>query len=59
VAIVVCADKKLSRYDDDFYVLDCSASTQNILLAATALGIGSVWIGPIPIKRGLKMFLKF
>ncbi len=44
-AIVVCADKGLSRYEGDFWVLDCSASTQNILLAATALGIGSVWIG--------------
>lgn len=54
VAIVVCADKKLSRYEDDFWVLDCSASTQNILLAATALGIGSVWIGIYPNKKRIE-----
>ena len=24
---------------------DCSAATQNLLLAATALGLGAVWVG--------------
>ena len=32
-----------------FWVQDCSAATQNILLAATALGLGSVWVGVYPI----------
>ena len=27
---------------------DCGAATQNILLAATSLGIGSVWLGVYP-----------
>ena len=32
-----------------FWVQDCSAATENILLAATALGLGSVWVGVHPI----------
>jgi len=44
-AIVVCGD--LSKTNDagykDYWVQDCSAATQNILLAAEALGLGAVW----------------
>ena len=38
LAIVVCGDTTLSSY----WYLDCSAATQNILLAAEALGLGVV-----------------
>lgn len=41
-AIVVCGDTEISP---TFYVDDCAAATQNILLAATALGLGSCWCG--------------
>ncbi len=41
VAFAMCADPNTTR----FWVDDCSAATQNILLAATALGLGGVWIG--------------
>lgn len=34
---------------DKFWVQDCSAATENILLAATALGLGSVWVGIHPV----------
>ncbi|MFH1510484.1 MAG: nitroreductase family protein [Candidatus Woesearchaeota archaeon] len=37
--IIVCGQKS-----HDFTVIDCSAATQNILLAATAKGIGSCWV---------------
>jgi nitroreductase len=44
-AIVVCGD--LGRADDDwqrdYWIQDCSAASENILLAATAMGLGSVW----------------
>jgi len=33
----------------DFWVQDCSAAAENILLAATGLGLGAVWIGVHPI----------
>jgi len=29
----------------EWWIEDCSAATENILLAATALGLGSVWVG--------------
>ena len=47
-AIVVCADPKLSKYPYEMWVQDCSAATENILIAARCLGIGSVWLGVYP-----------
>ncbi|MBA7668233.1 5,6-dimethylbenzimidazole synthase [subsurface metagenome] len=43
VAIVVCCDVTLERSGLGFE--DCSAATQNILLAAHAKGLGAVWLG--------------
>ena len=34
--------------DSHHWVEDCSAATQNLLLAATALGLGSVWVAMYP-----------
>ena len=51
-AIVVAADAgdmDASKPGFDYWVQDCSAATQNILLAAKAMGIGSVWLGVHPI----------
>jgi nitroreductase len=31
-----------------FWVQDCSAATENLLLAVTALGLGAVWLGVYP-----------
>lgn len=44
-AIVVCGDKSrfLEGEDNELWVQDVSAASENILLAAHALGIGSVW----------------
>ncbi|AAB88993.1 MULTISPECIES: nitroreductase family protein [Archaeoglobus] len=53
-AIVVCADPKLSKYPYDMWVQDCSAATENILLAARCLGIGSVWLGVYPREERMK-----
>lgn len=41
-AILVCADLRLPE-DPDFRIQSCAAATQNVLLAAHALGLGSVW----------------
>ncbi|MDD3191243.1 MAG: nitroreductase family protein [Bacilli bacterium] len=35
----------------EYWVQDCSAAVENILLSATALGLGSVWCGLKPQKR--------
>jgi nitroreductase len=45
LVIVVCGDAKEA---EKYWVQDCSAATENILLAATALGLGSVWLGVHP-----------
>jgi nitroreductase len=46
-AIVICGDETLQN-GPGYYPLDCSAATQNILLAAHAKGYGAVWLGVEP-----------
>jgi nitroreductase len=49
-AIVVCGNMKLAMGGlKHHWDQDCSAALENILLAATALGLGSIWIGVYPI----------
>lgn len=43
-AITVCGNTHLCRNTKQMWVQDCSAAMQNIMLAATALNLGSVWI---------------
>ena len=45
MAIVVCGDTEVSA---SYWQQDCAAATENILLAARALGLGSVWLGVYP-----------
>ncbi len=48
-AIVVCGiPEKDEVYSVKYWVLDCSAATENILLAAHALGFGAVWTAVYP-----------
>jgi nitroreductase len=49
VVIVPCGQPELSFADRPaFWVQDLSAATENILLAAVALGLGAVWCGVFP-----------
>lgn len=50
LAIVVCGDmtKALDGGGRDFWIQDCSAATENILLAANGMGLGAVWTGTYP-----------
>jgi nitroreductase len=45
--IIVCGDltKKIEGDGSLFWIIDCSAPTENILLAAHGLGLGAVWTG--------------
>lgn len=48
-AIVVCGLLgKAHPKVPDFWVQDCSAAAENILLAAEAKGLGAVWLGVFP-----------
>lgn len=47
LAILVCSEKSPDGGSAN-WMLDCSAATQNILLAAHAMGLGAVWLGIYP-----------
>jgi nitroreductase len=47
-AIVVCADTQISEL---YWVVDCAAATQNILLSVEAFGLGAVWTAVYPQKE--------
>jgi nitroreductase len=47
LAIVVCGDLDAQK-TPDFWVQDCAAATENILVAAAGLGLGTVWLGCHP-----------
>jgi len=51
-AIVVCGNTSFFKHPmvSRFWVQDACAATQNILLAAVELGLGTVWVGVHPIK---------
>lgn len=53
LAIVVCGDLDRERYSG-FWVQDCSAAVQNLLIAARALGLGAVWLGVYPLEDRIK-----
>ena len=49
LAIVVCGETTwFEGRENTYWQQDCSAATQNILLAAEALGLGAVWTGVYP-----------
>jgi nitroreductase len=56
LAVVVCGipHESMTGVASQYWIQDCSAATQNILLAAHALGLGSVWIGVYPIEERVK-----
>ena len=56
-AILVCYEPKLATLKD-MGEQDCSAATQNILLAAHALGLGAVWCGVYPREPKMRGFIK-
>jgi nitroreductase len=47
LAILVCGDETL-ELSRGYWSVDCAAATQNILLAAHAVGLGAVWLGVYP-----------
>lgn len=53
LAIVVCGnmDKAIEGKGRDFWIQDASAATENLLLAAHAMGLGAVWTGVYPSEE--------
>jgi nitroreductase len=45
LVIVVCAETEKNKVSDPWWEEDCGAAMQNILIAATSMGLGTVWLG--------------
>lgn len=60
LAIVVCGDmtKALQGKGQEYWIQDCSAATENILLAAHAQGLGAVWTGVYPMDDRIQPLSK-
>jgi nitroreductase len=55
-AIVVCGNEQIANSNNSlsYWVQDCSAAAENILIAAVGLGLGTVWIGVYPLPSVIK-----
>jgi nitroreductase len=60
LGIVVCGNMKyaVKSQDKDLWICDCSAAIENMLLAATDIGLASVWIGIYPIQSRMETMQK-
>ncbi|PNX45775.1 MAG: nitroreductase family protein [Thermoplasmata archaeon M11B2D] len=59
-AILVCGDLHLEKFKG-YWMIDCAAATENILLAAHCLGLGACWLGLYPREgrvAGMRKLLK-
>jgi len=56
LCIVVCGNlsRALPMQLAEYWIQDCSAAAENILLAAVDCGLGAVWCGLHPQKTGVK-----
>lgn len=50
-AVVVCGDPERAHNEPtgSYWVQDCSAALENLLIAATGMGLGTVWTGVYPV----------
>jgi nitroreductase len=60
LAIVVCGDINNTFPEEgrEYWVQDASAATENLLLAAHAMGLGAVWCGIYPISERVEYLKK-
>jgi len=57
LGILICGDTR-NVIAPGFWVQDCAAATQNLLIAAHALGLGAVWTGVYPMEGHVAGFTK-
>lgn len=53
LAIVVCGNTS-KILGDEYWIQNCSAATQNILIQANEMGLGAVWLGVAPYEEKMK-----
>jgi len=55
IIVVAGNDRRsLAHRPNNFWIQDCAAATENILLSATALGLASCWCGLYPMTTPVK-----
>ena len=57
-AVLICGDEQ-KQHDDGYWIADCGAATQNLLLAAEAEGLGACWIGIYPREKRMEALSAF
>ncbi|MHB8837267.1 MAG: nitroreductase family protein [Candidatus Methylomirabilia bacterium] len=57
VGILVCGDQSLEKHAG-YWVQDCAAATENLLLAANVKGLGAVWCGVYPRTERVEGFTR-
>lgn len=57
LGILVCGDLSVEKFAG-YWVQDCSAAMQNMLLAIHGLGLGAVWTGIYPMEDRVAAFSK-
>jgi nitroreductase len=57
LAILVCGDLGIEKHPG-FWVQDCSAATENILIEACEIGLGAVWVGVYPNEQRVEALSK-
>lgn len=58
-AIIICCDMNQKKFDEDYWVEDCSAAAENMIIMAQELGIGSVWLGVYPTLDRVEQIKRF
>ncbi len=56
-AVLICGDDSLA-HTPAYWPVDCSAATQNFLLAAHGKGLGAVWLGIYPREERIVAMTK-
>lgn len=54
IAVVGMPQLGMDGIEREYWIQDCSAASQNILLAAESMGLGAVWTGVYPVEERVK-----